>query len=132
MPLPQRLARFNRVATNRLTGRFAGHLPGFAIVIHRGRRSGKEYRTPVNAFRTADGYRIALTYSPDSDWTRNVRAAHGCTLIVRGRQVILHAPQLFTDPTNAWAPPVVRLILNRVGVTQSLVLFEPRANPQRR
>jgi deazaflavin-dependent oxidoreductase (nitroreductase family) len=131
MPLPQRLARFNRVATNRLTGRFADRLPGFAIVVHRGRRSGKEYRTPINAFRTADGYRIALTYGPDSDWTRNVRAARGCTLIVRGRRVILHDPQLITDPANAWAPPLVRLILRRVGVTQSLLLFERRGGAGR-
>ncbi len=131
MPLPQRLARFNRVATNRLTGRFADRLPGFAIVVHRGRRSGKEYRTPINAFRTADGYRIALTYGPDSDWTRNVRAARGCTLIVRGRRVSLHDPQLITDPTNAWAPPLVRLILRRVGVTQSLLLFARRGGAGR-
>lgn len=120
MPLPRRLARFNRTATNRLTGRVAGKLPGFAIVIHRGRRSGKEYRTPVNAFRTPDGYRIALTYGPDSDWTRNVRAAGGCDLIVRGRRVTLRDPQLITDPANAWVPLPVRLI----GVTQYLALTE--------
>ncbi len=126
MPLPQRLARFNRVATNRIIGRVAGFLPGFAVVVHRGRRSGKEYRTPVNAFRTSDGYRIALTYGPDSDWTRNVRAARGCTLIVRGRHIALRDPQLFTDPANHWAPSPVRLILSRVGVRQSLVLFERR------
>lgn len=126
MPLPQRLARFNRVATNRIIGHVAGFLPGFAVVVHRGRRSGKEYRTPVNAFRTSDGYRIALTYGPDSDWTRNVRAARGCTLIVRGRHIALRDPQLFTDPANHWAPSPVRLILSRVGVRQSLVLFERR------
>jgi len=131
MPLPQRLARFNRVATNRLIGRFADRLPGFAIVIHRGRRSGKEYRTPVNAFRTGDGYRIALTYGPDTDWTSNVRAANGCTLIVRGQRVTLRNPQLFTDPANTWAPLPVRLILGKVGVTQSLLLFEPRGGSSR-
>lgn len=131
MPLSQRVARFNRVATNRLTGLFAGHLPSFGILIHRGRRSGKEYRTPINAFRTGDGYRIALTYGPDTDWTRNVLAARGCTLIVRGQHVALHSPQLFTDPTNSWAPPPVRLILSRVGVTQSLLLYEQRDRPKR-
>jgi deazaflavin-dependent oxidoreductase (nitroreductase family) len=122
MPLPQRLARFNRIATNRLTGRFAGRLPGFGILIHRGRRSGKEYRTPLNVFRTRDGYRIALTYGPDRDWLRNIEAAGGCTLIVRGRRVEVRDPRLVTDPTNAWAPLPVRLILSRVGVTQSVVL----------
>ena len=131
MPLSKRVARFNRVATNRVTGLFAGHLPGFGILIHRGRRSGKEYRTPINIFRTGDGYRIALTYGPDTDWTRNVRAAHGCTVIVRGRHITLRSPQLFTDPGNSWAPRPVRLILGRVGVTQSLLLFEQRDRPKR-
>lgn len=128
MPLPRRVARFNRIATNRLIGRFADRLPGFAIVVHQGRRSGKEYRTPVNAFRTRDGYRIALTYGPDTDWTRNVRAAGGCAMIVRGRRVALHDPRLVTDPANAWAPLPVRLILGRVGVTQSLVLSARRSD----
>ena len=131
MPLSRRVARFNRVATNRITGLFAGRLPGFGILIHRGRRSGKEYRTPICIFRTGDGYRIALTYGPDTDWTRNVRAANGCTVIVRGRTVALRSPQLFTDPRNSWAPRPVRLILGRVGVTQSLLLFEQRDRPKR-
>ncbi len=128
MPLPRRVARFNRIATNRLIGRFADRLPGFAIVIHRGRRSGKEYRTPINAFRTGDGYRIALTYGPDADWARNVRAARGCTIITRGQYIALRDPQLLTDPANAWAPRPVRLILGRVGVTQSLLLFAQRGD----
>ena len=128
MPLPQRLARFNRVATNRLTGRFADRLPGFGVLIHRGRRSGKEYRTPLNVFHTSDGYRIALTYGADRDWLRNIEAAGSCTMIVRGRRVVVYSPQLFTDPTNAWAPLPVRLILSRIGVRQSLVLFERRAD----
>jgi len=57
-----------------------------------------------------------------------VRAARGCTLIVRGRHVALRDPQLFTDPANTWAPLPVRLILSRIGVRQSLVLFERRAD----
>jgi hypothetical protein len=53
MPLPKRLAGFNARVTNRLTRRGAGRLPGFGIVSHVGRRSGRAYRTPV----------FALTYS---------------------------------------------------------------------
>ena len=80
MPLPRGVARFNRRATNRVTRRIAGWIPGFAIVLHTGRRSGRTYRTPVNAFRGGDGYRIALTYGADSDWVRNVMDAGGCEI----------------------------------------------------
>jgi hypothetical protein len=41
MPAPRSLARFNKRFTNRLTSKVAGHLPGFAIVSHVGRKSGR-------------------------------------------------------------------------------------------
>jgi len=81
MQLPQRLARFNRYVTNPIQRRWAGWLPPFAIVEHVGRRSGKRYRTPVNAFKTKvngiDGVAIVLTYGPDRDWLKNLTAAGG-------------------------------------------------------
>ena len=45
VPLSHAIGRFNRLATNRVTGLVAGRLPGFGIVTHRGRRSGRTYRT---------------------------------------------------------------------------------------
>jgi hypothetical protein len=53
MQLPQRIARFNRHVTNPIQRMWAGWAPSFAIIEHVGRRSGKPYRTPVNAL-TAD------------------------------------------------------------------------------
>jgi len=50
MPLPESVAVLNRRFTNRLTGSVADRLPGFAILIHTGRRSGTGYRTLVNVF----------------------------------------------------------------------------------
>src|SRR6266508_1110713 len=87
MPLPQGLGRFNRLVTNPVTRTFAGRVPGFAIVVHRGRTSGRRYRTPVNAFARPDGgYTLALTYGPDAQWVRNVLAQGGCTLEATGRR----------------------------------------------
>jgi len=40
------LAKINIAFTNRITGMFAGWLPGFGILTHIGRKSGKVYRTP--------------------------------------------------------------------------------------
>jgi hypothetical protein len=61
MPLSKRVAHFNKHVTNRLTRHIAGWLPGFAIVSHVGRRSGRSYRTPVNVFRVGERYLFALT-----------------------------------------------------------------------
>ena len=123
MPLPQGLARFNRRATNRLTGLFAGRAPGFAILTHVGRRSGRTYRTPVNVFRRGGEYIIVLTYGAGSDWVRNVLAAGTAELLTRGRRVRLTNPRIVVDPHMRWAPLPTRLLLPRLaGVTEYMRL----------
>lgn len=122
MPLPKRLARFNRVVTNRITYPVARTLPGFGVVLHTGRRSGRSYRTPVNAFRTPAGYVIALTYGPDSDWTRNVLAAGGCDLLTRGRTVGLTGPRVVHAERHGTLPAPVRAVLRLIGVQDYLEL----------
>ena len=90
--LGRRIARFNRAVTNRVTAPVAPWLPGFGIVEHIGRASGRGYRTPVNVFRHEGCYVIALTYGARADWVRNVEAAGGCGLITRGRHYRLYGP----------------------------------------
>lgn len=131
MALPTWLARFNRRATNQITGRFAGRLPGFAILIHTGRRSGRIYRTPINAFRDGDDYIIALTYGPNRDWVRNVLAARGCEMVTRGKQISLANPRIATDSSHRWAPFPVRLVLGLAGAPEYMRLTRvtPSAAP---
>jgi hypothetical protein len=50
--LGRHVARFNPRVTNRITRPLARWLPGFGVVEHAGRRSGRRYRTPVNVFRS--------------------------------------------------------------------------------
>ena len=128
MPLPQRIGRFNRRVTNRITGPVADRLPGFGIVIHTGRKSGRTYRTPINVFRDGSDYIIALTYGAETDWVRNVQAAGGCQIVTRGRRISLTNPRLVTDPRRQWAPPLVRLILGLTNVPQYLRLTRVPAN----
>lgn len=75
MQLPQWLARFNRHVTNPVQRLWAGWLPGFGILEHVGRKSGKQYRTPLNVFPTDDGVAILLSYGPNRDWLKNITAA---------------------------------------------------------
>jgi deazaflavin-dependent oxidoreductase (nitroreductase family) len=122
MPLPRSIARANRRVTNRLLGGLATRLPGFGIVGHAGRRSGRQYRTPVNVFRRGDRYIIALTYGSNADWVRNVLADGGCTLETRGRTRRLSSPRLFHDESRYAVPAPVRLILGLINVSDFLEL----------
>jgi deazaflavin-dependent oxidoreductase (nitroreductase family) len=122
MAIPRTVGRWNKVGLNRLTRHVAPWLPGFGVVAHRGRRSGRRYRTPVNVFATEDGYRFALTYGPDTDWVRNVLAAGGCELETRGRTVRLVAPRLYHDECRQGIRPLERQILRLLDVADFLVL----------
>ncbi|HEV8637771.1 MAG TPA: nitroreductase family deazaflavin-dependent oxidoreductase [Chloroflexota bacterium] len=122
MPAPRWLARFNRRATNRVLGALADRLPGFGVVVHRGRTTGRRYRTPVNVFRRAGRYVIALTYGPESEWVRNVQASGGCALETRGHTLRLARPRLFHDERRRSVPAPVRLVLGLLGVSDFLEL----------
>ena len=122
MVLPKGLARFNRVVTNRINKHVVGWAPGFGMIVHKGRKSGREYRTPLNVFRTDDGFVVALTYGPDADWVKNVLAAESCTLITRRRNYRVHSPRIVHDESRKAMPAGVRQILGLVNVDDFLVL----------
>jgi deazaflavin-dependent oxidoreductase (nitroreductase family) len=122
MPLPEWLARLNRSGINRVTRPVAERLPGFAVVIHTGVRTGRRYRTPVNMFRSGDGYVIALTYGRERDWVKNVLAAGGCEVETRGSSIALTSPRIVRDERQSRAPLAIRPILKAFGVKEFLEL----------
>ena len=116
-----RLWGFRHVATrylNPFTRRFAGWVPGFGILTHRGSESGRLYRTPINVFRRGNHFVFFLTYGSNVDWVRNVLAAGRCTLRTRGRDLALVEPELITDPERRLVPPPVRAVGRLVGATE--------------
>jgi deazaflavin-dependent oxidoreductase (nitroreductase family) len=120
MTVPRRVARWNKAGPNRVVQHVAPWLPGLALVVHRGRRSGRTYRTPVNVFRTEDGFIMALTYGPDTDWVKNVQAAGGCELRTRGRVLRVDEPRVYRDETRRGIRPVERQVLRLIGVADFL------------
>ncbi|MBZ4322252.1 nitroreductase family deazaflavin-dependent oxidoreductase [Streptomyces huiliensis] len=131
----RRLARFNRAVANRVVAPVLVRLPGFGTVLHRGRKSGRPYATPVKVFRAGDAYVISLPYGPRSDWVRNVLAAGGCDLVTRGpvgrgRRVRLTEPRLYADRVQAGIPAPVRAVLKRLGCFD-FVELRPAAAPRR-
>ena len=114
MPAPRWVAKANKKGLNRLTKFIAPWAPGWAVVIHRGRKSGRVFRTPLWAFRRRDGYVIALTYGSSADWVRNVLAAGGCELESRRRHYQLAAPQVYRDENASEMPAFIRFMLRKV------------------
>lgn len=126
--LTRAVARLNKIGINRLTARLFPRLAGFGVVVHRGHRSGRTFRTPVNVFPTRHGYVIALTYGTEAQWVRNVLAAGGCELETRGQRLRLDAPRLFRDESRRDIRPVERAILGLAGIADFLEL-QPAASP---
>jgi deazaflavin-dependent oxidoreductase (nitroreductase family) len=124
---PATRIRFMRPFTahviNPVTSLFAGYLPGFAILSHVGRTSGRTYHTPINVFRRGDHYLFALTYGSDVDWVKNILAAGGCQMRTRGRNVRLVEPELIVDPTLRLMPWPLGSLLGRLNrVTEILCM----------
>jgi deazaflavin-dependent oxidoreductase (nitroreductase family) len=123
VPLPAWLARANRRLTNPLLAPAAARLPYFAVILHRGRVSGRPYRTPVNAFPSDRGFIVALTYGRSTDWVRNVMVSGGCDILHRGRRVSMVAPRLVRGIEAETAiPTFVRFALDVLRVQEFLRL----------
>jgi deazaflavin-dependent oxidoreductase (nitroreductase family) len=122
MPIPRIVRQWNKAGLNRVTVHVAPWMPGFGVVIHRGRRSGRRYQTPVSVFATEDGYLFALTYGPDTDWVKNVLAAGGCELRTCGRAIRLSSPRLYQDKSRRDIRTPERQILRIIGTADFLSL----------
>lgn len=120
------VARFNRRYANRVVGGVLSRLPGFGLVHHRGRRSGKQYRTPVKLFVSGSDYLISLPYGAESDWVRNVLAAGGGELTTRGQRERLQSPRLRVDAEPPELPAAIRALQRRLGITEHLIVTPDR------
>jgi hypothetical protein len=87
--------RFSRSVVNPRMLKTAGRPGAYAsLVLNRGRRTGREYRTPVVAVPADDGFVIALPYGTTSNWVRNVLASGSATLINEGVTYEVDRPEI--------------------------------------
>jgi deazaflavin-dependent oxidoreductase (nitroreductase family) len=114
---------------NPLMRKLAGrrHVRMAAEIRHVGRRSGRSYVTPAGARVRGDVAVIPLTFGNQSDWSKNVRAAGGCSIRVNGLRYTADTPE-FLDRLDA-APllaaafsPVERASFRLLGIKQYLRL----------
>ena len=114
---------------NPLIVKFAGRrrFAMAAQIQHVGRRSGKVYVTPATAHVHGDVILIALTFGSQSDWSRNVRAAGGCTIRINGRTYHATDPHFLSREEagpllKAAFSPMQRVGTRMLGVRQFLRL----------
>src|SRR5437763_2414373 len=77
-------------------------------------------------FRASNGFIIALTYSSESEWVKNVLAAGGCELRTVGKTYHLSAPKVVRDQSRQRFPIPVRIVLNVVGADKYMELSTSR------
>lgn len=113
-----RIRYFNKHFLNRILGKLtAASFGPFAMVLHRGRKSGKSYETPIIVAPHADGFLIALTYGSKVDWYLNVLKAGHCRLRWHRREYEIDR----IEPVDAalarpYLPGFERRILRLLGV----------------
>lgn len=101
---------------NPLTRRIAHSSFGpFAIIQHVGRRSGKQYETPIIVGAIDGGFVIELTYGPDVDWYKNVQAAGSCTVLWHSKNYRIDKIEpLDAETGRAAFPLMAQLILRAI------------------
>ncbi|EGD56634.1 nitroreductase family deazaflavin-dependent oxidoreductase [Gordonia neofelifaecis] len=104
MKVPHVVARINKYVTNPIQGLWADRLAPWAVVEHIGRKSNRQYRTPVLAFVDDGRISIALNYGTESDWVKNVLAAGEFTLIREGKPLAIAGARIL--PSDS--PDVVK------------------------
>ncbi len=115
MQIPQWVARINKYVTNPVQRIWAGYAPTFGILEHVGRKSGKQFKTPLTVFSTDEGVAILLTYGPNRDWLKNITAANGGRMKRYGRTFAVTDPRVMSKAeaagsvTGLWRPIFARL-----------------------
>ena len=113
--MPAWLPAIMRRVVNPVQGLWAPRLPPWALIVHRGRRSGTEYRTPVLASVADDTLFVALYYGAGAQWVRNVLAGDA-TVVRAGRTRRLANPRIVRDALTEPLPGYARLAVRRVPV----------------
>jgi len=116
-----RMARLTAPMARTLAGR--RFFPLWAVVHHRGRRTGRALAVPVAVRPVDGGLLIALPWGAGTNWARNVLAAGGCVLRWRGTDHRATAPELVGRARALESySPWQRAVVNRLITTEDFLL----------
>jgi deazaflavin-dependent oxidoreductase (nitroreductase family) len=130
--LKERIRYFNREILNPFTLSFAGRpYSPYAIVQHVGRKSGREYHTPVVAMSTDEGFVIPLPYGDHVDWCRNLLAAEGGLIASQGHAYRVCEPEVIgTSEGLAAFPAWMQVLLERAETEKFLCVKRCSDTPE--
>ena len=112
----------NKYLLNPVMLRLAGTRYWYASVVHHtGRRSGKEFATPVVVERVGDQFIVPLPYGTQVDWLRNVLTAGRARITTKGQAYDVASPEII-DATEALPllPRDRRRTFERTGIDHFL------------
>ena len=119
---PRSVKTFNRFALL-LAGRRL--VPVWGVLRHRGRKSGREYSTPVAIIGSPGAFFIGLPWGRDTDWVRNVRASGRCTVRLRGHEYECTQPEFVRkDVVLAAATGPLRTAVRRMDLTSGFLQLQ--------
>lgn len=106
--------------------RIAGHVPPWVVLHHSGRRSGKEYTTPLVAFAARPNEEIVavlpLPWGAGTDWARNTMSSGTARLTRGGAEFVVKDVRLVPAyEAVEWLAPVPATLLSAAGIEQCLV-----------
>jgi deazaflavin-dependent oxidoreductase (nitroreductase family) len=115
MLFPVWLERVQIEYLNPMLGPLLKRLPGFAVIRHRGRSSGKDYETIVSAYRKGSVLAIGLVHGK-TNWVKNVLAAGEADIHVGRKDLHLVNPRVLPVGTvDPALPRVARMLAKRQG-----------------
>jgi len=101
---PQWLDRLQSKYFNPVIKPLAGRMPGLALFKHTGRNSGRQYETPVTAYRKGGQLAIVLGHGR-TDWARNAIAAGRADVTLSGDEVHIVNPRIVPNGRDVAALP---------------------------
>ncbi len=123
--LPANIREFNKRFTNprMLRSVASGKRGNLGVLLHQGRKSGREYATPVRLDPIPGGFLVPMPYGTDTDWCKNIQATGEATVRFQGQDIAVNQPELI-DATTALAmlPPSSNFAVRLLRVKQFLRL----------
>src|SRR5256885_1851950 len=125
-PRARRAIRLAARFVNPLVLLIAGRrwMPIVGILHHRGRRTGRNYSSPLGMRPSAGGFVIPLTFSEHAAWYQNVRAAREAVVTYAGRDQVVTRPEVIDYAAAAASfPRYERAQFRLLGIRQFLQLW---------
>ena len=121
-PVLDAVRKFNRAVSNPKQMESAGQVGAYASVIrHTGRKSGRQFETPVGVLATDGEFIITLPYGMHADWLKNVLASGSATIVNEGSTYDVDQPEVVpTEEVAVHFPPKDLRTLTLFGVDQCL------------